>query len=257
MNGFQKRVFHRSSIREEGSHSTSFTSQRQSECTEKISPVSPLPVGNTSYTDMPFAVSERPYFSFKKEISVQSDQIQASPKDTDTLDCKPQQGRTCGLQLPADVCKNTEETVRSGQLNISEWPNSANTLKNGTCSLYSENDIKLSLGSGHRVDHQLSNSAGQISRSSCCFVDLNKPTTETSYETPAYLASHKLLDLTHREWNRGHHSSMRSNANFMDRHADQKCPSDILLKNLYTKGECSFFNFESGNALIPYSVHLS
>ncbi|WOK99653.1 hypothetical protein Cni_G08365 [Canna indica] len=268
MDDIQTRGFHRSLIPQEASHSNSFSSQRQSKHSEKMAQMSHLPVGNTSYGKIPFAITERSHVIFKREDNVQSAQIPllsgasqndaeadnvqsaripllsgASQNDAEAVDYKPQKKRTFDLQLPADVYIDIEDSDGSGQMNIAEPSYSASIYKNGTSPLYSENDMKLTVGNSQKVGCQVLNSVTRIDKSACGTVDLNEPTTKVSSESPA-TQLHGLK--ANNDYNQEHYSSIRSNTTFMTRHGDQQMPSDLLHRDIYTKGGWPFFNHESG-----------
>ncbi|URE18229.1 hypothetical protein MUK42_11008 [Musa troglodytarum] len=167
MNEYQTRGFDGSSILAEASHSNSFSSQMHSECNKNMSSQkSHFPIGRISCRKTPFGGTEKNQFCFTGEGSIRSDQIpvlnEASRKDTKALDCQSLRRRMFDLQLPADEYIDIEDTDGYGLTNIAEVSPSASILKNGTCSLYSENDVKLSLGSNHREDCHISNSPTQI-----------------------------------------------------------------------------------------------
>ncbi|XP_065037406.1 uncharacterized protein LOC135672874 isoform X1 [Musa acuminata AAA Group] len=252
MNQFQTRGYYGSFTPAEASHSNSFSSQMQSECTEKILQISHLPLGNSGDGKTPFAGTERSHFSFSREGNVRSDHFSslngASQKDTEALEYKPLKKRRFNLQLPADVYIDTEDTDGSVQTKIVELSHSASIFKNGNCSLYSENDVKLTLGSDHKEEHQILNSPTQFGISACSAVDLNKPITEICYETPAKSASIQLLGFeTHSNRNQEHLLSLRSKTNFIERHINQQTTSDLLHKDVLTKREWPLFNHESAN----------
>lgn len=255
MNQFQTRGYYGSFTPAEASHSNSFSSQMQSECTEKILQISHLPLGNSGDGKTPFAGTERSHFSFSREGNIRSDYFPslngASRKDTEALEYKPLKKRRFNLQLPADVCIDTEDTDGSVQTKIVESSHSASIFKNGNCSLYSENDLKLTLGSDHKEEYQILNSPTQFGISACSAVDLNKPIKEICYETPAKSASIQLLGLeTHSNRNQEHLLSLRSKTNFIERHVNQQTTSDLLHKDVLTKREWPLFNHESGNVSI-------
>ncbi|CAL9093640.1 unnamed protein product [Musa textilis] len=251
MNQFQIRGYYGSFTPAEASHSNSFSSQMQSECTEKILQISHLPLGNSGDGKTPFAGTERSHFSFSREGNVRSDHFPslngASRKDTEALEYKPLKKRRFNLQLPADVYIDTEDTDGSVQTKIVESSHSsASIFKNGNCSLYSENDVKLTLGSDHKEEHQILNSPTQFGISACTTVDLNKPITEICYETPAKSASIQLLGLeTHSKRNQEHLLSLRSKTNFIEQHVNRQTTSDLLYKDVLTKREWPLFNHES------------
>ncbi|URE03161.1 hypothetical protein MUK42_22713 [Musa troglodytarum] len=252
MNQFQIRGYYGSFTPAEASHSNSFSSQMQSECTEKILQISHLPLGNSGDGKTTFAGTERSHFSFSREGNVRSDHFPSlngvSRKDTEALEYKPLKKRRFNLQLPADVYIDTEDTDGSVQTKIVESSHSsASIFKNGNCSLYSENDVKLTLGSDHKEEHQILNSPTQFGISACTTVDLNKPITEICYETPAKSASIQLLGLeTHSKRNQEHLLSLRSKTNFIERHVNRQTTSDLLYKDVLTKREWPLFNHESG-----------
>ncbi|CAL9052558.1 unnamed protein product [Musa banksii] len=250
MNEFQTRRFYQPSMVAEASHSNCL-SQMQTECTGGMSDVSHFTIGNTSYGQTPVAGTERLQVHFTREDSTQSDHIpvsnDASPKGIKQLDYRSQKRRTFDLQLPADVYIDIEDSDEYGQTNITEPSCSSSILKNGTCSLYSENDVKLTLASSHGEDHYMSKSPTQVSVSACSTVDISKSTTEMCFERPANSAFVQLLGFkTHSECSQRHHSSVRSNTLFVDRHSDQQATSEFLYANVHTKREWPFSSHESG-----------
>ncbi|URE18232.1 hypothetical protein MUK42_11008 [Musa troglodytarum] len=258
MNEYQTRGFDGSSILAEASHSNSFSSQMHSECNKNMSSQkSHFPIGRISCRKTPFGGTEKNQFCFTGEGSIRSDQIpvlnEASRKDTKALDCQSLRRRMFDLQLPADEYIDIEDTDGYGLTNIAEVSPSASILKNGTCSLYSENDVKLSLGSNHREDCHISNSPTQICKSAYSIVDLNKLNTEVCFEAPVNLESVQLLVLkNHSSRNQEHHLSIGSNTSFLDRPGDQQAMSD-LDADVHTKREWPFFNHDS----VPSSITTS
>ncbi|CAL9194388.1 unnamed protein product [Musa hybrid cultivar] len=251
MNEYQTRGFDGSSILAEASQSNSFSSQMHSECNKKMSSQkSHFPIGRISCRKTPFGRTEKNHFCFTREGSIRSDQIpvlnEASRKDTKALDCQTLRRRMFDLQLPADEYIDIEDTDGYGLTNIAEVSPSASILKNGTCSLYSENDVKLSLGSNHREDCHISNSPTQICKSAYSIVDLNKLKTEVCFEAPVNLESVQLLVLkNHSSQNQEHHLSIGSNTSFLDGPGDQQAMSD-LDADVHTKREWPFFIDDSG-----------
>ncbi|KAG6533139.1 hypothetical protein ZIOFF_007004 [Zingiber officinale] len=236
MNEFQARNFNRSSVPAELSYSSSFSSQRWPEYTETISQMSGFPIGVTSWGNMPCAINEKTRLSFKRDRSIHFAQIPfpsgASKKDSEVLDYKPQK-RTFDLQLPADVYMDIEDTGGFQKKNIAEPTNDATTPKNGTFYVLPDNGLKLTLQSDE-VNHQVTNLTKQIGRSACIMVDLNKPSTKISFESPSNSASNQLLGTKpHNKLQQG----------YLDRLGDQQTP---FHKNVYSKGEWPL-NHESGN----------
>ncbi|CAL9103945.1 unnamed protein product [Musa textilis] len=264
MNEYQTRGFDGSSILAEASHSNSFSSQMHSECNKNMSSQkSHFPIGRISCRKTPFGGTEKNQFCFTGEGSIRSDQIpvlnEASRKDTKALDCQSLRRRMFDLQLPADEYIDIEDTDGYGLTNIAEVSPSASILKNGTCSLYSENDVKLSLGSNHREDCHISNSPTQICKSAYSIVDLNKLNTEVCFEAPVNLESVQLLVLkNHSSRNQEHHLSIGSNTSFLDRPGDQQAMSD-LDADVHTKREWPFFNHDSGKkrSTVEFFAHTS
>ncbi|XP_042449564.1 uncharacterized protein LOC122034385 isoform X2 [Zingiber officinale] len=236
MNEFQARNFNRSSVPAELSYSSSFSSQRWPEYTETISQMSGFPIGVTSWGNMPCAINEKTHLSFKRDRSIHFAQIPfpsgASKKDSEVLDYKPQK-RTFDLQLPADVYMDIEGTDGFQKKNIAEPTNDATTPKNGTFYVLPDNGMKLTLQSDE-VNHQVTNLTKQIGRSACIMVDLNKPSTKISFESPSNSASNQLLGTKpHNKLQQG----------YLDRLGDQQTP---FHKDVYSKGEWPL-NHESGN----------
>lgn len=250
MHEFQSRGLYRSSIVAETSQSNSFTSRKWSECTEKISQTSHLYGGNTNYGKTPFAGNERLHNSSIREGSVQSDHIPllngTSQKDKE-IDYRSRKRRKYDLQLPADVYVDIEDSDVWGQKNFTVSSSSAIIPKNGTYSLCSDDDVKLTLGSNQHV----SNTTAHIDVSTCRLVDLNKPTTEVGFERPVDSAPVQLLGLnTVSKWNQSQHSSLRSSTCFRDGHGGQQATADFLYVDVHKKMEWPFFNHETGNALM-------
>ncbi|RZR90474.1 hypothetical protein BHM03_00018365 [Ensete ventricosum] len=187
----------------EASHSNRL-SQTRTECTGGISDASHFTIGNTSYGKAPVAGTERLQVNFTTGGSTQSDHIplsnDASRKGIKQLDYKSQKRRTFDLQLPADVYIDIEDSDEYGKTNITEPSCSSSILKNGTLSLYSENDVKLTLASSHGEDHYMSKSPTQVSVSAFSAVDISKSTTEICFARPANSAFVQLLGVkTHSE----------------------------------------------------------
>ncbi|CAL9088571.1 unnamed protein product [Musa textilis] len=250
MNEFQTRRFYQASMVAEASHSNC-SSQMRTECTGGMSDVSHFTIGDTSYGKTPVAGTERLRVNFAREGSTQSDHIplsnDASRKDIKQLDYKSQKRRTFDLRLPADVYIDIEDSDEYGQTNIAEPSCSSSILKNGICSLYSENDVKLTLASSHGEDHYMSTSPTQVSVSAFSAVDIRKSTTEICFERPANSAFVQRLGVkTHSECSQGHHSSVRSKTLFADRHSDQQATSEFLYVDVHTRREWPFFSHESG-----------
>ncbi|XP_074568551.1 uncharacterized protein LOC141825072 [Curcuma longa] len=231
MNEFQARNLNRSSVPAELSYSSSFSSQRWPEYTETISQMSRFPIGATSWGNVPCAVKDKAHLSFKRDRSIHFDQIPfpsgASTKDTELLK------RAFDLQLPADVHLDIEDTDGSQKKNIAEPTNDATISKNGTFYVHPDNGMKLTLQSDE-VNRQVTNLTKQICRSACIMVDLNKPSTKISFESPSNSASHRLLGTKP-------HNKLKQG--YLDRLGDQQTP---FHKDVYSKGEWPL-NRESGN----------
>ncbi|URD94355.1 hypothetical protein MUK42_30479 [Musa troglodytarum] len=240
--------FYGSSIPAEASLSSSFSSQMRSECTQKVPQMSHLTVGNTSHGKTHFSGTGRSQFIVTREGSTQSDQIPLDNgvlrKDSKAPEHKPQKKRMFDLQLPADVYIDIEDTDGAGQMSTVESSHSASIFKNRNCSLH-ENDVKLTLGSAHTEEHQISNSPTQVGISACSQVDLNKPTTEICCESPANSASVQLFGLKSRSGrNHGYHPSTKSKTSFVERHDKQQTTSDLLYTDGHTKREWPVFVHE-------------
>ncbi|XP_074564234.1 uncharacterized protein LOC141820782 [Curcuma longa] len=236
MNEFQTRGFHRYPIVPEVSHSNPFTTQIGQECPEKKPQMVHL-IGNINHGKTPLAGIGRFHFSLTKEGSVQSSPISLFngdfEKDKKELDYLPQKRRKFDLQLPADVYIDIDDTEGSNKKFFSELSYSAKDPKNGACSLYFENDVKPSLGSTHKEDHNVVTSPTHTNMSTD-IVDLNAPTNDVDFGGPSDSTSVQFLGLRMQsQWNKLHHSSVRSYTSISDGCGDQLTTSDYLYTDVH------------------------
>ncbi|KAG6505797.1 hypothetical protein ZIOFF_038162 [Zingiber officinale] len=238
MTEFQTKGFHGYPIVPEVSHSNPFATQIGQECPEKKPQMAHF-IGNTNHGKTPLAGIERFHFSSRKEGSVHSSPISlfngVSEKDDKELDYLPRKRRKFDLQLPADVYIDIDDTEGSNKKNFSEHSYSAKDPKNGACSLYFENDVKLSLGSTHKEDHNVVNSPIHTNMSTD-IVNLNAPTTDVDFGGPSDSASVQFLgSRMQSQWNKLHHSSVRSYTSISDGRGDQLTTSDYLYTDVDRK----------------------